>query len=614
MSAIRPLPRAPALVPGESFGSYVERLAAMHHVDLVVILQAVGLLAEERYEKMNGYGVLLSGAQLERFSLATRVPKEQVSSMLMSKFDGTVLNLSGVQAGDPQALRKRALDEWAYFSGSHVCPACVHENNGAWQLSWKLPWSFACTKHKCYMVAFCPTCKRRFKGGRRDHSLSPVFVRHVPTPGLCNNPKPFGESGIGKAATTCEQVISNIPIYAAGKITLDAQKRINEALAGVPQTVAGFAVSARDFFADLRSVCALILYCVEVSDLGRLPDVERAAFSKFAAQRDATVVNRKDSAEPRNGERVRVFIGPPEDPKLIAAVIRNALSILDAVNHEAMAELLKPIAERCIARAPKVRWNLMDSFRFSKRVNPALHLALAQKSTFDRAMGNRSLLAQDSRYSFAPCHVPQLIWATDFNAHFTTFFSEISDHFARRFCAMSLVKLCGDYTWGDTARLLSLPEHHSIKLANRCVGFLADEKTKRQFSKSLHAVAKRLSECPEKINYDQRRESFSGLHDIPYDDWLMICREAQITPGMHGRRSKYAATWLWSYLTDGDWMLAPALEGEHIINSREVYRTLWKGVLGKCRGALIEYGSTLLAKLEGCNVIMLKNCLSSQTV
>jgi hypothetical protein len=40
------------------------------------------------------------------------------------------------------------------------------------------------------------------------------------------------------------------------------------------------------------------------------------------------------------------------------------------------------------------------------------------------------------------------------------------------------------------------------------------------------------------------------------------------------------------------------MEGGHIVNSREVYRALWKNVLCKCRAALIEYGSGLLAKTE----------------
>jgi hypothetical protein len=406
------------------------------------------------------------------------------------------------------------------------------------------PWSFACAKHKCYLVTYCPSCERRFKGGRRDRSLSPLFVRHVPKLGLCNNPKSFGESGIGKAATACEHLSIDIPAQPARRITLNAQKRINEALAGETKMVGGFSVSVRDFFVDLRSVCTLILYSAELSDFGQLPNFERISLATFFARRNATVINRRNSAAPRNGQRTRIFIGPPDDPALMAAAICKSLSILDATNPESMAELLKPIAERCIARSPKVRWQIMNSFRFSERVSPALHLALAQKSTFDRSMGNLSLLAQVSQYSCAPCHVPQLLWVANFDAHFSTFFPEVSDYFARRFCAMSLVKLCGDYTWGDAARLLNLPEHHSIKLANRCVGFLTDEKTKLQFSKLQHAVAKRLSDCPDKINYGQRRESFSDMNNIPYNDWLMICQQAQITPGHLGRRSKYAATWL----------------------------------------------------------------------
>jgi hypothetical protein len=598
MSAVRVLSRVPVRVHGEAFASYVERLAAMHKVDLLVTLQAVGLIADERYETINGYGVLMSETQLERFRTATKMTREQASRMLMSTYDGTALNLSGLEPGDAQALRKRAADEWAYFSGTHVCPRCVLEDNGAWQLAWKLPWTFACIKHKCYLVPYCPGCERRFRGGRRDRRLSPVFVRHVPELGVCNNPMPIGESaGIGKAAKACRYSLADIPVQAAGRSTLTAQKQINEALASVPQSIFGTIVSPRDFFRDLRSICALVLYCAEASDLDRLPDVEQTAFSEFATKRNATHDRRKDLVSPRNGERIRTFIGPPDDPKLMAAVTRHALSIFGTINQEAMVDMMKPIAERCIARGSKRRWSVMESFRFSERVGRAFQLGLAHRSSFDRTMGNRSLPAQENRYTFEPCHVPQLIWATDYESHFSQFFPEIGTNYARRFCSMSLVKLCGHYTWGDAARLLGLPVHHGIKLANRCVGCLADEKTKQQFSRVLHTVAKNLSKRPDKIDYGQRRKAFAGLRDIPREDWLSLCRQAQITPGHPGRRSRYAATWLWSYLTDGDWTLAPALEGENTINAREVYRSISKNILVDCRSELISYGANLLANL-----------------
>lgn len=601
MSVIRPLARVPPLLLGESFVSYVERLAAMHQVDLLVMLKAVGLITNERYETINGYGVVLSETQLERFSIATKMKREQVSAMLLSSYDGTALNMSGVTSGDAGALRKLALAEWAFFSGTHVCPHCVRENFGAWQLAWKLPWSFACVKHKCYLVGYCPGCDRRFNGGRRDRRLSPVFVRHVPTLGRCNNPRLPGESSIGKAAKSCGHLITDIPIQTAGRSTLAAQKQINRVLAGISQTTLGISASPREFIQDLRSLCALVLYCAEASDLAPLAEFEYQHFSSFADRRDAVHAERSESALPRKSGRVRVFIGPQEDPGLMAAVIGYALKILELPDQESAGELLRPIAERAIARTSKARWTIMNSFRFSERLSPAFQLSLAHRSTFDRTVGNRSLLAKGSQYTFESRHVPQLIWEADFDAKFSKFFPDMGKSYARRFCAMSLVKLCGDYTWGDTAILLGLPERAAIKLANKCVGLLAEERTKRKFSHSLHTVAKRLSAAENKIDYGRRREFFAELDDIQRERWLEICHKAGITPGQPGRRSKYAATWLWSYLTDGDWTLAPALHGEDTTNGREVFRTMMKGVLLDCRNALIDYGVSLLTNLENCD-------------
>ena len=99
--------------------------------------------------------------RLRTFARATRLDVAQVKEMLLERYHGRAVDLSGLEPTDAASFRKIALHEWAYFSGSHLCPRCVGEDRGAWQLAWKLPWSFACVRHRILLVDTCPRCGRR---------------------------------------------------------------------------------------------------------------------------------------------------------------------------------------------------------------------------------------------------------------------------------------------------------------------------------------------------------------------------------------------------------------------------------------------------------------------
>lgn len=86
----------------------------------------------------------------------------------------------------------------------------------------------------------------------------------------------------------------------------------------------------------------------------------------------------------------------------------------------------------------------------------------------------------------------------------------------------------------------------------------------------------------------------STFSDIPTKIWSEICCAAGIDVGQPGRRSRYAAVWLWTELTGGDWRLAPGLVGENAESVRTVYSRLYKTILPKLASHLCLYGSTLL--------------------
>jgi hypothetical protein len=74
--------------------------------------------------------------------------------------------------------------------------------------------------------------------------------------------------------------------------------------------------------------------------------------------------------------------------------------------------------------------------------------------------------------------------------------------------------------------------------------------------------------------------------------------EFKVEAVKQGRRSKYAAIWLWAELTGGDWRLAPGMEGENIESTREVFRALGKTIMPKLDPHLRVYGGLLLEKAK----------------
>lgn len=597
MEPVRALTRILAPFPGEAFTSYIDRLAAFHKVDLVVMLHSLGMIDNERHQRINGYGILLDEVRLQRVSTATQLPCQYLRQMLLASYDGIAIDLTGVSPNVPESLSRRAISEWAYFYGSHACPHCLRESEGAWQIAWKLPWSFTCVKHGCYLVARCPSCNRRLASGRRDRTLTPLFVRHVPKLSLCKNPQPDGAGRMGRGSKPCSHDLTSISTTAASFEKLRIQILLNERLSGKSLTILNSEISALQYFRDLRSLCAFILYCAEVDDLRDLPAPEEVALNAFIEKRNQTLVARSESPTPRNSERMRLVWGPQDSPELMGAIVGLATEILESSNDLLRSALLRPLTERLISRT-KDRWEVIKFFGFSSLLAPLIEKNTALGSHFDRAIGYRAATSRETLLAFRPQHVPQLLWKGDFDQRFKTFFPRVQENSARRFCAMALVKLCSQLTWGQSALELKLPVRAGIKMANQCVTILGTAGLKDAFGKSLREIATDLSLRQNKVDYRKRREMLSIFSDIPLEIWSDICRAAGVTAGQPGRRSKYAAVWLWAELTGGDWRLAPGMAGENIESARTVYKKLNATIIPKLAPHLSSYGLSLLSASE----------------
>jgi hypothetical protein len=49
---------------------------------------------------------------------------------------------------------------WKPIPGSRYCAMCLTESDGRWPIRWQLPYTFACTIHRCLLAVVCPVCLR----------------------------------------------------------------------------------------------------------------------------------------------------------------------------------------------------------------------------------------------------------------------------------------------------------------------------------------------------------------------------------------------------------------------------------------------------------------------
>jgi hypothetical protein len=255
-----PLPRSVRPFPGEALASYVDRQAHFLRIPLLSALHRLGLTDEQLVSSIeNGYGIFLSSERMLQFARINKLSEAEVRGMLLMQYDDACLDLS-LATAQPGSWQSVALREWAYFSGSHVCPDCIRETDGAWQTAWKLPWTFACLKHQVLLLDTCPACGERPASWRSDKITRPNFTRRVPLPGACSNARPgSGKRGRGSQPCGCD-FRTTLAEPMKSTVVLEAQAWVNVALDSRRGVVADRSLSANEFFAVLRGISSLLLY------------------------------------------------------------------------------------------------------------------------------------------------------------------------------------------------------------------------------------------------------------------------------------------------------------------------------------------------------------------
>lgn len=568
---------------------------------LLTLLYRTGVVDEERFSALpTEYGIALSPERLRTFAWITRTTENEISAMLLTRYDGACCDLSGLDPASPGTSSRAALGTWAYFVGSHACPSCLAEDR-VWRLRWKLPWSFACVDHGTLLVDTCPACHRRISTGRRDGRSSPAFPSIVPNPIACRNALPKGSALPGRSSRPCGHNLCTVEAPRAfHSSALFAQRRIDAVLSGAEVYVAGEAVSTLEYFRDLRSLCALLLSVGEPEDLSEATGSTCRAFAEHVRGRSELEEQRRrmvaSGEDWRAGPRARPYTGPPESAALMAAVIPPAMRMLDAASTKELAGELETFVERVHETRGRASQRF-DYFRFSPRLKRAFDLCWRshQKLTIRLDMG-RGKCREEKLNGLTPDHVPQLFWKEQFEARLAELLPGIQSDHARRVCSMWIVKVIVDSTWEEVAEELGLPPRRSRAMANKLVSLLNATGKAELFHARLLEVTARVADVSRRTDFGARRRVLADFVEFERGQWEEICRKAEINPGKRGGRSCYAATWLWCYLTGGDYRLSPWLNHNDGESTRECYWRFVRKDLDSLEYVLVEYGVSLLAE------------------
>lgn len=571
---VRTLPLRCTPAAGESFGSYLDRLSALYETPLATILSSVGLVSAPGDPVIPGWGVAMSDEQFNDFATATRLPSESVSAMLLKAFDGTFLDLTDVDPGRAMTVRRAAVREWARVNGSRFCPHCLSETPQAWLMRWKLNWSFACAKHGALLRDVCQACERPAGSGRADMTATPAYLGKVVNLACCRNVPPNVMATRGVDSLPC-----GAPLWTQAAVMLPERGRAIAAQLAIDSRIdratrgdisSGEANAIRAFARETRSLAALILltgeadsFCVEV-------DAMRSAVEAHLEARARLMKVRHQAG--KAAPRLRVFTKSGASSALTAAALVPAVEITVIDDTTSLVDALIPLAKGMKGATNITKRQLIDDFQFSERLAHAFLKATAATSSFGRI--TKVYPCEPDRFAsrqFGPRHVPQLVPEAIYDARFRDMLPGVTPMAGRRFVAMAAVKSFG-CTWEDAAMQLDLPPE-AAGYSKKAVPLINGQGLERRFLNEVAAWLDELRGGTPVVDYSRRRRLLRSLDDVPPRMWSATCSEAGILKGEKGRRSRYAAAWLWAELTQGDWRLSPAMQVlADEPNAREIYQ------------------------------------------
>lgn len=164
----RTFPLRVTLLEGEALDSWLEFVAYRHRTPPAVLLRYCGI---DPQVFLHSWLVRPQVAQFERLAALAETPVEALAAATLLRYEGVEFRRA------TRSLRPRP-SAWGWRASSRLCPQCLNDSGGRWQIAWRLNWTFACLTHHRIVAGACPRC-----GGLQRWGA--LRAREVPTPGRC---------------------------------------------------------------------------------------------------------------------------------------------------------------------------------------------------------------------------------------------------------------------------------------------------------------------------------------------------------------------------------------------------------------------------------------------
>jgi TniQ len=496
----------------------------------------VELLPGGSGSKPLNYGISMSSMDLDAVRAATGVVPEAVSAMLLSAYDGTVLDLSPLGRGPAGGPGMRGA--WGLFRGSRCCPECVMASDGAWRLWWRLGGAVACPEHRVLLHGRCPRCRLPLR-----QNWGWLMLATFPANGLsaCMNRPDSGRD-------VCGFPLAELPARPATAEVLEVQDLYLSAANGQMLRLAGKEVVPADWFAEMSQLAALARWAgpQELPGAGVLPG------HLLQVWRDDHAVGQE--------QRRWLWRGCPPSPELTAALLQVLSPVLRAASEPEFRDAASWLISAAYRRWAAPRRNAHSP------AEPALLPPFTRRAFMtSQHRGNPKVFLGKflhpepalARQGLTAAHVPCYLLQDDV-------LEQVTPHLApkrgarpggrqqQRFAALCLVMMISDVpTWDAAAEALGLPP---LTTNSNPSGYLliADLLA---FREGLIVLGNRLVERGL-IDYRARRAALAGLTELPAGDWAG--RPAWSKPERYDRGRVFAAAWIWSEFTGGYYDESPA--------------------------------------------------------
>lgn len=503
--------RLPATIgpqPGQALDSYLEHVADANDLSTAELLH----LARTRARSTRFLTLVPDQATIDALADLTGQDPAELRAMTLTGLAGhEPWHLTDFDADVPNAFATIGNRGWLRTRGSQLCPACLTET-GAWLLRWRLQTATCCARHGTYLATRCPFCRRPF----RDQPSTPL--RPVGAALTCGNPLGSGLSA------RCAHALTTISTQVAAPVEIDRQQRHDSAIAGVPQTLLGEAVTPGDYLAETRNLATFLLH------LAGKPGATELVPWAVEIQQLA-----------RAG-RTPWATSPPSAARHRSLALTEADRILTAPSRDEAADRLTP----WILLIPRGVDGPIGWAGDRTRLTPAVAGVLFSGLNARRRLSH--LLDAHQPLTGSLSHVPQQVPDDLYKRHLAGLTS-VTAPTGRLFASLCLARSHpGIGTWMQAAAALGLDPDLGRRTAIAASARLHAHPT--DWSTQLTSLAADL----EDIDYRKREQEVGTLANS--HNWFRTWKATR--PGTRASSRPYAVTWLWLHHARGLLDTSPA--------------------------------------------------------